>query len=142
MHETPWHHWPVAILALAWHLLGAADYLLAKLEYGPYLSAFTPDQIAWFAGLPLWIDIAWAVAVWVGLAGAWSLMRRGAQAALLLALALAGLIVLAAGLLLVAEPPLGAVAGAAGVYAILGAIAAEVLFFLYARAMHVAQRRA
>ena len=141
MQPTPWHHWPVAIVALVWYVLSAADYLATKLEFAPYLASFTPDQIAYFTSLPLWISAAWAVAAWGGLLGAWMLLRRNNGAAVLLALSFAGALIAAAGLIYMHPPGLAQVMGQMGVWVMLGSVAAAFLFFLYARQMHVRDRQ-
>ena len=63
MSDTPWHHRPIAALAILWYLISAVDYVLTKIEFGPWMSYFTPDQIAYFTSLPLWINASWAVHV-------------------------------------------------------------------------------
>ncbi|MDJ0827866.1 MAG: hypothetical protein QNJ16_20465 [Rhodobacter sp.] len=141
MTAPPWHFWPVAILSLIWHAVAAADYLLTKLELAAYLSVFTADQVAYFTQMPLWADIAWAIGVWPGLLAAWLLWRRHAAATLLFAVSFAGLIVLTAGLVYLYPPGLYAVTGSVGVWLMLAATAAAFLFYLYARALHVRDRR-
>ena len=66
MKDAPWYHYPVAAIALLWFLLSAIDYTLTKLQFAPYLDAFSPDQIAYFTNMPLYVDIAWALNVWIG----------------------------------------------------------------------------
>ena len=137
MTRAPWYHWPVSILAVLWHLGGAADYALTQLGVEAYLNMFTPDQQAYFADLPLWVDACWAVGVWVGLLGAWLLLRRAGSSVLLLALSSAALIAATVWLVVLSSPTLGEVTGPEGVWVMLGAAVASVLFYLYARAMRV-----
>src|SRR3546814_2675554 len=46
--KTPWHLWVVGVLSLLWNAVGAFDYTMTKLNDADYLSAFTPEQIAYF----------------------------------------------------------------------------------------------
>ncbi len=73
---APWHLWLVAILAIAWNAMGALDYYLTQSGDAEYLSAFTPEQIAFFTDFPAWVDASWAIAVWGGLFGALMLLLR------------------------------------------------------------------
>src|SRR3546814_2869987 len=58
--KTPVHLWAVGVLSLLWNAVGALDYMMTKLGNADYLSAFTPEQIAYFQGFPLWANIGWA----------------------------------------------------------------------------------
>jgi len=40
------------------------------------MSAFTPEQLAFFYGFPAWVIAAWAIAVWGGILGALLLLLR------------------------------------------------------------------
>src|SRR3546814_11492179 len=51
--KTPWHLWVVGVLSLLWNAVGAFDYTMTKLNDADYLSAFTPEQIAYFQSFPL-----------------------------------------------------------------------------------------
>ena len=77
-----------AIAALLFELGGCAMYLLQLLN-DPTLA----DEIALYRATPLWVTAAFAVAVWVGLAGAVLLLLRRRQAAPLLLVSLAALLI-------------------------------------------------
>ncbi|MCP3972318.1 MAG: hypothetical protein GY717_18740 [Rhodobacteraceae bacterium] len=126
-------HRLIAVAALLWYLVCAADYLAFRLMYVPYLSYFTADQIAYFTGLPAWITAAWAISVWSGLAGAVVLWSRGHAAAALFALSFAGLMAATVGLVYVVSPPVSAVAGQNSLWVLLGALAAAFVLLAYAR---------
>lgn len=132
----PWHLRPAAALAVLWHLIGAADYLLTRLGATAYLAWFAPDQIAYFTQMPLWADIAWACGVWLGLLGGLLLWARHRRAPLAFAIGFAGLAVLTLGLVFLRSPPLAEVTGMAGVWTLAGATVAALLFHLYARSLH------
>lgn len=141
MSHTPWHHWPVTILALLWYGVSVADYLLSKLQFAPYVAAFTPDQLDYFAALPVWVNAGWALGVWAGLGGAVMLAWRGKIAALMFALSFAGLLAATVGLVFLTEPPMQDVTGRTGIWAMLFAMAAALLLLTYSRAANVRLRQ-
>jgi len=73
---TPRHLWIVGIVALLWNLLGAMDYIMTEMKVETYMSQFTPEQLAFFYGLPAWVVAFWALAVWGGVLGAILLLMR------------------------------------------------------------------
>ena len=74
--RTPVHLWIVGVLALLWSAGGCFDYLATQYRWEFYLSHFTQEQLDYFYGAPAWMDAAWAIAVWAGLAGALGLLLR------------------------------------------------------------------
>jgi ribose/xylose/arabinose/galactoside ABC-type transport system permease subunit len=68
--------WVVGIIALLWNAIGAFDYLMTQTRNPSYMSAFPPEQLAWFYGLPAWVVAAWATAVWGGVLGSVLLLLR------------------------------------------------------------------
>ena len=84
--RTPWHLWLVGVVGLLWSAMGALDYVMTQTRNEAYLSEFTPEQLAFFLGLPAWIDAAWAIGVWGGVVGCLLLLlRRGVAVWVLLA---------------------------------------------------------
>jgi len=139
MTHTPWYHWPISVLALLWYAVSVVDYALTRFQIDAWLAYFTPDQLAYFQALPLWVTVGWAIGVWCGLAGAMLMLRKNRNAAVLMALSFVGLLAAAVGLLYVTHPSLVAVTGPLGMWMLLGAIALAFLFFLYARTMNVSR---
>jgi len=135
----PWHLLPVGILALLWHIGGAADYLATQLEFGPYVSQFPPEWMVYFGNLPLWVDSAWAIGVWIGLLGAVLLLMRERAAVLALAVAAIAMLAATIWLIFVSDPTIQAVTGANGAWVMVGATLASLLLWLYARWMKVVQ---
>ena len=131
--KAPWHHWPVALLAIVFYAAGAVDYTLTKLSVGFYVASRPEAQVAFAQGLAIWLDAVWAVCVWGGLLGAWLLLRRNRWCVLLLFVSTAALVLLAVWLSLFTRPTLIGVAGLSGVYTIAGSAAIALLFYLYAR---------
>jgi len=78
--KAPVHLWAVGIIGLLWSSMGALDYVMTQTRNESYMSAFTPEQLEFFYGLPVWVDAAWAVGVWGGVLGAILLLFRKAIA--------------------------------------------------------------
>lgn len=130
---APWHHWPVAILALLFYGLGALDYSFIQLRLGFYMARFTPEQVTLVAGFGSLIQGLWALAVWGGLLGAWLLLIRNRFSVLLLCTSFGLITFLGVWISLFTTPTLPGVAGFMGLYAMTGTAAIAFLFYLYAR---------
>jgi hypothetical protein len=87
-----------AIAALAFMLLGCALYVM-RVTTDPGTLAL--DQRAAFDAEPLWVTSAYAIAVWVGLAGSVMLVLRRKLAQPLLLVSLVAVLAWIAGMLLV-----------------------------------------
>jgi hypothetical protein len=131
--KTPVHLWIIGLLALLWDAMGAFDYAATQLRLEFYMSQFTAEQLEYFYAFPVWVEAAWAIAVWSSLLAAIGLLLRKAWAVMLFGLAILGLavtsvynLVLTEGLAIMGE---GAGAFTAAIW-----IIALALFF-YARAM-------
>lgn len=74
--KTPWHLWVVGALSLLWNAVGALDFTMTQMKNATYLKAFTPDQLAYFAAIPLWVVVAWGVGTWGSLVGSLFLLLR------------------------------------------------------------------
>lgn len=85
---VPGWYWAVAAVAAAWEAVGCYFYLVQVRMGEAELAALPPAQAEAFAGMATWQWSVFAVAVWVGLAGALGLLlrRRWAQWALLVSL--------------------------------------------------------
>ena len=90
--RTPVHLWIVGILALLWNLMGVVDYLATQLQWEPYMSEFTEEQLAYFYGFPSWVVAFWAIAVWGSLLGTIALLLRKRWAVWCYGAALVGLV--------------------------------------------------
>jgi len=78
--KAPWHLWVVGIVGLLWNAMGAMDYVMTKLQNEEYMAAFTPEQLEFFYGFPVWVSAAWAIAVWGSVVGTILLLLRKASA--------------------------------------------------------------
>lgn len=63
-------------LALLWNAMGAFDYSMTQSRNAAYMASFTPEQLAFFYGMPAIVKSAWAVGVWGGVAGTLLLLLR------------------------------------------------------------------
>lgn len=135
--RTPVHLWIVGVLSLLWNSFGAWDYTATQLQYEPYMSAFTEEQLAYFYGFPAWVVAFWAFGVWGAFAGSVGLLLRKKWAVWSFGLSLVGLAVttvynfiLTDGLEVMAGEMSTAVA--IGLNALIWVVA--ILLFFYARA--------
>jgi len=97
-HDTraagvPWHLWLVGALALLWNSVGAFDYVMTETRNASYLSAFTPEQLAYFNGFPKWFIAMWALGVWGGVLGSVLLLARQRLAVPVFGVSLLGVVV-------------------------------------------------
>lgn len=131
--RTPFHLWIVGILALLWNAIGAFDYAATQFRIESYMSQFTPEQLAYFYGIPVWAVATWAIAVWGSLLASIGLLLRRRWAAPLFGIAIVAMLITAAQNFLLSDGL--AVLGEGGVAftAVIWAIAFALFF--YARAM-------
>lgn len=90
--NTPVHLWIVGGLALLWNAMGAFDYLATMIEFEPYMSSFSEEQLEYFYGFPAWVVSTWAVAVWGAFFGAIALLLRSRWAVWLFGASLVGFV--------------------------------------------------
>jgi len=93
MTSTPKWFLPVAILALAWNLIGCAFYLKDVSISAADVAQMSAAQQAQHAARPAWSVGATAIAVWAGALGCVGLIMRKRWAAPILAASLAGVVV-------------------------------------------------
>jgi hypothetical protein len=66
------------VLGFLWSSIGALDFVMTQTRNESYMSAFSPEQLSFFYGLPAWTVATWAIAVWGGVIGAiFLLLRKG-----------------------------------------------------------------
>jgi hypothetical protein len=131
--KTPVHFWIVAIISLLWNAVGAFDYTATKLKLDFYMSQFTPEQLEYFYGFPVWMVAAWAVGVWGSFLGSIGLVLRQKWAVFLFGASIAGLAVSTVYNFILTD---GAEAMGSGAVMFTGVIWLIILFlFFYSRAM-------
>ncbi|MGK2926810.1 MAG: hypothetical protein ACSLE2_14435 [Lysobacterales bacterium] len=86
--KAPVHLWIVGILAVLWNAVGCFDYYATQSKLESYMSQFTPEQLEYFYAFPMWVDAAWAVAVWGSLLASIGLLLRKAWSVWLFGLAI------------------------------------------------------
>ena len=92
MSVSPKWFTPVAILALLWNLLGASAYLMDVTMSPEAVAKLGDAERAMYASRPGWFVVAYASAVWFGVAGSLGLLARKRWTTLLFVLSLLGLI--------------------------------------------------
>jgi hypothetical protein len=76
--STPWHFWPVAVLAVLWNGFGGYDYTMSHLQGATYYRqmGMTDAQIAFMDTYPTWMHAVWAIGVWGSVLGTILLLIR------------------------------------------------------------------
>lgn len=131
--RIPRHFWIVGVLSLLWNAVGAFDYAATQLRIESYMSAFTPEQLEYFYGLPAWVVAAWAIAVWSSLLGSLGLLLRKTWAVWLFGVAIVGMVLTALHNFVLSDGLVVMGSGAAAFTAVIWLIA--FFLFFYARAM-------
>ena len=75
---VPWHLWVVGVIAVLWNAYGGYDYTMSMTQGATYMAAsgMTPDQIAYYEAMPVWMTAIWAIGVWGGVLGSLLLLLR------------------------------------------------------------------
>jgi hypothetical protein len=133
--KTPWHVWVVGGLSLLWNAMGALDFTMTQTHNEAYLKQFTPEQLAYFHGFPLWVVLAWGIATWGSVVGSLLLLlRRGCAVQVNLAVIIGMAFTFVYNYVL--TDGLKAMGGGVGSLVFTAVIVVVgVLLFLYARAM-------
>lgn len=79
--RAPRHLWFVGVVALLWNAMGAFDFTMTQTRNAAYLEALTPQQLAYFDGLPAGVVAVWGVGTWGGLVGSVLVLLRRRLAA-------------------------------------------------------------
>jgi len=74
--KAPWHLWTIGIVSLLWNAMGAMDFVMTQTKNEAYMSEFTPEQLEFFYGFPIWLVVTWGVAVWGAVIGSILLLLR------------------------------------------------------------------
>lgn len=73
---TPWHVWTVGAVSLLWNAVGALDFVMTQTKNEAYMGQFTPEQLEYFYGFPLWVVFFWGLATWGSVLGSVLLLLR------------------------------------------------------------------
>jgi hypothetical protein len=131
--KAPVHLWIVGILAVLWNAIGCFDYYATQSKLESYMSQFTPEQLAYFYGFPIWVDAAWAIAVWGSLLASIVLLLRKAWAVWLFGLAILGMVATSVYSFLLSDGM--ALMGSGAVYFTIVIWVIALFLFFYAQAM-------
>ena len=133
--KPPWHLWVVGIVSLLWNAVSAFDYLMVQTRSEKYMSNFTPEQLDYFYGFPVWATSAWAVAVWFSVLGSILLLARSRHAVVVFALSFLGMIATSSYSFLLSGGLKSELLGATALAFSLAIAVVGLLLILYARAM-------
>ena len=70
----------VGVTSLLWNSVGALDFVMTQIRNEAYMSNCTPEQRIFYYGFPVWVVVAWGIAVWGGVLGSLALLFRKRQA--------------------------------------------------------------
>ena len=85
--------WVVAVIALVWNLLGLMAFVMQVTMTPEALAELPAAEQALYEAMPLWVLIAFAVAVFGGTLGAIGLLLRKTWARLMFIISFVGLVV-------------------------------------------------
>jgi hypothetical protein len=66
----------VGVVSLLWNSVGAMDFVMTQTKNAAYMRGFTPAQLEFYYGFPLWVVAAWGIAVWGAVLGSLFLLLR------------------------------------------------------------------
>ncbi|CAN0601692.1 unnamed protein product [Ectocarpus sp. 12 AP-2014] len=135
--KAPWHLWVIGIVTLIWNGFGAADYVMTQYDYAPYMAQFTDEQRTYFNSFPTWVQAAWALAVWLSVAGSVALLARSRRAASFLGIALVCMAGSFTHNFFLADITMPDVVGSEAIWFTIVIIIVAILLWAYARQMRV-----
>ena len=76
--DAPWHLWVVGIIAVLFNSVGAFDYVMSMTQGASYQASvgMTPEQIAHYQNLPMWMKFVWPTGVWTAEAASVLILLR------------------------------------------------------------------
>lgn len=129
MTQVPRWYWVAAGLALLWSLAGCGAYLGQVGMSAADMAALPPAQREIWSMMPDWVTAAYAIAVWIGLAGSIALLLRRRLARALYAVSLIAVLV-QFGWTFLASPILTSVGPSAALFpAFIVVVSAALLWF-------------
>lgn len=131
--RAPLHLWIVGVVAVLWNAMGAFDFTATQFQLSFYMDQFTEEQLAYFYAFPLWINAAWAVAVFGALIGSAGLLLRKAWALWLFVFSLVAMLITMFYTLVLTDGI--AIMGTAGAIFSLVIVVVAILLVFYTRAM-------
>jgi hypothetical protein len=77
--KAPWHLWVIGVIAVLFNSIGVFDFVMSMSQGEKYMASagMTPQQIAHYRQMPMWMTAVWAIGVWSAfLASILLLLRR------------------------------------------------------------------
>lgn len=74
--KTPWHLWLVGALSLLWNAMGVWQWYQELKRTPGYIAEMTLAQVRFIETMPVWVSVAFGLAVWGGVLGALALLLR------------------------------------------------------------------
>ncbi len=127
----PKSFWVIAIAALLWNLLGVAIFFLQVSATPETLAAMPAEQRQIYEATPVWLNIAFAVAVFGGVLGALGLLLKKRWAVTFFLISLLALLVQVVGAY--AVTPMWQVHGPASLVMPVLLVAIALLLWVYSR---------
>jgi hypothetical protein len=90
---VPGWYWVAAILALLWEAFGCYAYMMWVTMDAARLAEMPAAEREMWLAMPPWLTGVWAIAVWIGLAGAVALLMRRRLARLAFGISFAAVLV-------------------------------------------------
>ena len=93
--KTPWHLWLIGVIALLFNSIGVFDFVMSMAQGANYMAStgMTPDQIAHYQEMPIWMTAVWAIGVWGAFLASILLLFRRKVAFAVFALSLAAFVI-------------------------------------------------
>ncbi len=108
---------------------------MTKINYEPYMSQFTPEQMAFFNSFPVWVVAAWAIAVWSSVAGSALLLLKSRFAGSAFGISLIAMAVTFVHNYLLSDVTMSDIAGPEALWFSVAIVVTAVMVWLYARHM-------
>ena len=128
---SPKSFWIIAVAALLWNLLGVAMFLMQVIMTPETLANMPAEQRQIYEATPVWLNIAFAVAVFGGVIGALGLLLRKRWAVTFFLISLLALLVQIMGAY--AVTPVWQAYGLAGLVMPVVLVVVALLLWVYAR---------
>jgi hypothetical protein len=63
--KPPWHLWLIGVIAVLFNAIGVFDFVMSMVQGARYQASagMTPEQIAHYQAMPVWMTVVWAVGV-------------------------------------------------------------------------------
>jgi len=91
--KVHWIFWIIGVFGLVWNLMGVMNFLWQVNMSAETLATLSEAQKAIIDGRPMWVTVAFAVAVFAGVAGCLLLLLRKSLALVFLVLSLLAVLV-------------------------------------------------